>query len=344
MSSNISDGQQGHLDAQGQGPSTSIQGTQSAPMAHQSGSVDMTYEEFISAEYNMKHKQIGRAMVINNKNFRMEVTSNQERQRKTRKGTDQDRDAIVKVLEDLGFEGINYKNRKTQQPETRMVFENVQKQDLLNYLSDAGDDEINNYRDMDCFICVILSYGDPGVVYCPGKEGTDKDDPVELKKLMEPLKGNRCKTLRLQPKIFFIQGCPYKEMDKADDASAAKAPPVTTRKIPVEADFLTQSCNLPAYYGWNTGVKKSWYINALCDDLKKYCIEKMETSAENRSLHLLTVLTRVNQSVVRLMDVNYMAPTRSYQIPLVTSLLTKHLYFYRKERPESDERAVRQTR
>lgn len=101
----------------------------------------MTYEEFISAEYNMKHKKIGRAMVINNKNFRMKDTSNPERQRKTRKHTDQDRDAIVKVLKDLGFDGIYYKIRGTKQPDPRMVFENVHKQDLLNYLSDGNNNK-----------------------------------------------------------------------------------------------------------------------------------------------------------------------------------------------------------
>ncbi|KAJ8307786.1 hypothetical protein KUTeg_014663 [Tegillarca granosa] len=177
----------------------------------------MTFKEFEAKEYNMKHKQTGRAIVINNKNFRGKIRNSDER--RTRKNTDEDRDAIKGVLERLGFV--------------------------------AGDDMINNYEDMDCFICVILSYGEPGVVYCPGANNTDRDDLVELKKLMEPLKGNRCRGLLMKPKLFFIQGCQYEYNDESDDGKR-KTKTEITKKVPVEADFLIQSCHLDGMYGQNS--------------------------------------------------------------------------------------------
>ncbi|KAJ8316824.1 hypothetical protein KUTeg_004728 [Tegillarca granosa] len=250
----------------------------------------MPFKEFEAKEYNMKHKQTGRAIVINNKNFRRKIRNSDER--RTRENTDQDRDAIKKVLERLGFVGINYKDQKTKGTKQEMIFENVQKEELLKLLNDAGDDTINKYDDMDCFICVILSYGEPGVVYCPGANNTDRDDLVELKKLMEPLKGNRCRGLLMKPKLFFIQGCPYEYYDEANYGKTETKKEII-KKVPVEADFLIQSCHLDASFGTlGKGQKTSWFIRALCEALQTFCIDEMKNSQEKRSLHFLTVLTR----------------------------------------------------
>ena len=55
-----------------------------------------------------------------------------------------------------------------------------------------------DHSDADCFVCVILSHGEEGVVY-----GTDGKVPLE--KLLGYFKGANCPTLAEKPKLFFIQ-------------------------------------------------------------------------------------------------------------------------------------------
>ncbi|KAJ8316828.1 hypothetical protein KUTeg_004732 [Tegillarca granosa] len=245
----------------------------------------------------------------------------------------------------------------------RMTFKEFEAKEYnMKHKHTAGDDTINKYDDMDCFICVILSYGEPGVVYCPGANNTDRDDLVELKKLMEPLKGNRCRGLLMKPKLFFIQYVHkelsilyvhsvclfplsnfiflsiirvvlYEYYDEADYGKTETKKEII-KKVPVEADFLIQSCHLDASFGTlGKGQKTSWFIRALCEALQTFCIDEMKNSQEKRSLHFLTVLTRVNRLVARFMHEDCsMTPDKKFQIPLVTSLLTKHMYFYAKNK------------
>ena len=60
----------------------------------------------------------------------------------------------------------------------------------------------------DCFVCAILSHGDSGIVY-----GTD--GIIQLDMLINPFKGQRCRTLLGKPKVFIIQvGQQIKKRDK----------------------------------------------------------------------------------------------------------------------------------
>jgi len=52
--------------------------------------------------------------------------------------------------------------------------------------------------DADCFVCVILSHGEDGVIY--GTNGT-----LKLHSLIEMFKGDYCPSLAGKPKLFFIQ-------------------------------------------------------------------------------------------------------------------------------------------
>jgi len=55
-----------------------------------------------------------------------------------------------------------------------------------------------DHSDADCFICVILSHGEEGIIY--GTNGT-----LKLQYLIEMFKGDRCPSLAGKPKLFFIQ-------------------------------------------------------------------------------------------------------------------------------------------
>jgi len=62
----------------------------------------------------------------------------------------------------------------------------------------------DDMEDYTCFVCVIMSYGEPGVIFCRN-ESTEKNDPCELKLLQEPFKNHMCNTLAGKPKIFLVQ-------------------------------------------------------------------------------------------------------------------------------------------
>ena len=50
------------------------------------------------------------------------------------------------------------------------------------------------------FGCAILTHGEDGVVY-----GTDRS--IEIDRITELFKGDKCKSLVGKPKVFFIQAC-----------------------------------------------------------------------------------------------------------------------------------------
>ncbi|KAJ0050230.1 hypothetical protein NL108_014310, partial [Boleophthalmus pectinirostris] len=85
------------------------------------------------------------------------------------------------------------------------------------------------------FVCVILSHGKEDKIY-----GTD--DYIELDKLTRCFKGDRCKSLREKPKLFFIQACRGIKRDPGvvrpnqDGVDAFSVNELTT--VPVEADCL----------------------------------------------------------------------------------------------------------
>jgi len=56
-----------------------------------------------------------------------------------------------------------------------------------------------NHSNADCFVCVLLSHGDDGVI--AGINGKF----VKLQDLIGVLKGDSCPSLSGKPKLFFIQ-------------------------------------------------------------------------------------------------------------------------------------------
>jgi hypothetical protein len=70
---------------------------------------------------------------------------------------------------------------------------------VIKFVSDLWfTDAVMDHSDNDCFACAILSHGEEGIVY--GKNGK-----IDIKKLLQPFKGNNCDSLAGKPKLFFIQ-------------------------------------------------------------------------------------------------------------------------------------------
>ncbi|XP_041364768.1 caspase-3-like [Gigantopelta aegis] len=249
----------------------------------------------LSDEYKMNYPNRGLAVIINNRDFASHTNMG------TRTGTDQDK--------------ININNRLRVLDFTTEIYDNMSINDMKMLMKKAG--KLDHTRN-DCFACVILSHGEEGTVY-----GTD--GPVEIKDLVEPFKGHNCPSLAGKPKLFFIQACRGQSFDKGVtvcDALGGKGgslpmEPVTYR-IPTEADFLMAYSVVPGYFSWRNSTHGSWFIRALSEVLKEHA----------DTLDLMTMMTRVNKKVAYEFESNAAKEFMNQkQIPCITSMLTKDVYF-----------------
>ncbi|WAR20930.1 CASP1-like protein [Mya arenaria] len=264
-----------------------------------------------SDSYNMEHKRRGYALLINQERFSADL----QRQGYTKRtGTAVDERNISRKLKELGFDVT--------------IFPDLTANHIKNMCAKMAD---KDHSDCDCFVFVILSHGEEGVVY-----GTDKE--VEIKELASYFRGDRCPTLIGKPKLFIIQACRGNQTDpgvkvnvtdalkEASDDKTEVRKDVLTIKLPVEADFLFAYSTVPGYYSWRNGANGSWFIQALCAVLEKH----LEKGIEIRKL-----LTLVNRQVAQ----NFQSSNpdnedfhRMKQVPCISSMLTKDLYLCKKKR------------
>lgn len=183
-----------------------------------------------------------------------------------------------------------------------------------------------DHSDSDCFVCVILSHGEEGIIF-----GTDK--AVEIKELTTYFKGDACPGLIGKPKIFIIQACRGYQTDEGAHVNVVDALPMEEDelplvpqyiKLPIEADFLFAYSTVPGFYSWRNGVNGSWYIQALTEMLEKY--------GENMEIQKL--LTKVHRMVAQNFESQSNQPGfyKKKQIPSMVSMLTKDLYFGKKSK------------
>lgn len=255
-----------------------------------------TATEFFSHKYKMDYPNRGKAIIINNKKFNPGTGLNE------RNGTDQDASALCCRLSELDFDVD--------------LFHNLKAEEIKVTLQKAAE---LDHRDNDCFTCAILSHGEDGFIW-----GIDRMIPIN--DLMEPFKGNKCLSLAGKPKIFFIQACRGTKFDDGVDMNVADAkgfmdvePQFSLQKIPSEADFLIAYSVVPGYYSWRNSTNGSWFVQALSEVLMKH----------GQTLDLLTMMTRVNQIVANKFQSNtsHSDMNEKKQIPCVTSMLTKEVYF-----------------
>ncbi|KAB5555601.1 hypothetical protein PHYPO_G00036040 [Pangasianodon hypophthalmus] len=167
-----------------------------------------------TCQYKMNHKQVGKCIIINNKNF------NHETGMSVRNGTDRDAGELFKCFKNLGFDVVIYNDQTCDK--MKGILKKVSEED---------------HTDSSCFACILLSHGEEGMIY-----GTDRAMPI--KNITSLFRGDMCKSLVGKPKLFFIQACRGSEFDDgiqtdsgtAHDSLETDANP--RHKIPVEADFL----------------------------------------------------------------------------------------------------------
>ncbi|GFO38322.1 caspase-3-like [Plakobranchus ocellatus] len=283
-----------HVDAKGDYDQTDARG-ETRYDKHRSMPPKVSELDFVSDHYNMKHDERGLALIINNKKFHPRLGLSE------RTGSDVDAYKMHMLLGTLGFE-------KIQQ------HDNVKANDMKDLLYQAAK---KDHTDSDCFACVILSHGEEGYVF-----GTD--NKISVDDLVLPFKGDRCTSLAGKPKLFFIQACRGQELDRGTTVADAigdqeAEEEIVVRSIPTEADFLMAYSVVPGFFSWRNSARGSWFIQAIYDVFTEHW----------QDLDLLTMMTRVNKKVAYDFESNaseeYMR--RKKQIPCITSMLTKDVFF-----------------
>nr|XP_014351565.1 PREDICTED: caspase-3 [Latimeria chalumnae]XP_014351566.1 PREDICTED: caspase-3 [Latimeria chalumnae]XP_014351567.1 PREDICTED: caspase-3 [Latimeria chalumnae] len=253
--------------------------------------VDAKPEDTPSLRYKTNYPVFGKCVIINNKNFDPSTRMG------ARSGTDVDAANLKKTFKALGFE--------TQ------VTNDCTCSQMTSILKDIAAEDHSKYA---CFVCVLLSHGEEGLIY--GRDGC-----TDIKDLTILFRGDRCKTLVGKPKLFFIQACRGSEFDSGVETDSAVDGEDNTlyRRIPVEADFLYAYSTAPGYYSWRNTMNGSWFIQALCSVLSQF----------GKKLELMQILTRVNHKVA--LEFESLTTTPGFsakkQIPCIISMLTKELYF-----------------
>ncbi|KAB0795576.1 hypothetical protein PPYR_12415 [Photinus pyralis] len=244
--------------------------------------------------YNMNHKNRGVAIVFNHEHFDIGGLSR-------RSGTNVDCECLVIRLKTLGFDV--------------QVFHNLEYSHLYARVSAAAD---LDHCDNDCFIMVILTHGELGILYA-------KDSAYKPENLWMPFTADKCPSLAGKPKLFFIQACQGDRLDPGVTLNRTETDghPWSSYRIPTHADFLLVYSTIPGYYSWRNTAKGSWFIQALCTELDESC----------ELYDLLTLLTFVSRRVAVDYESNVPTDTRMHlqkQIPCITSMLIRLLKLNKK--------------
>lgn len=245
-----------------------------------------------AAYYNMNHKSRGMAIIFNHEHFDIHSL-------KSRTGTSVDGDNLSKVLKGLGFRVS--------------ILNNLNAEDVNRYIRQTAE---MDHSDSDCLVVAVLSHGEMGMLYA-------KDTHYKPDNLWYYFTADKCPSLAGKPKLFFIQACQGDKLDggvtmsnrtETDGSSSA------SYRIPIHADFLIVFSTVPGYYSWRNTTRGSWFMQALCDELR-YCGTEKD---------ILTLLTFVCQRVALDFESNTPdMPTmhQQKQVPCITSMLTRLLKF-----------------
>ncbi|XP_050425971.1 caspase-like [Adelges cooleyi] len=193
--------------------------------------------------YNMKHKNRNVALIFNHANFTCGKDS--------RYGTDVDCLNLESTFKDLGFNPIPYHDKK-----------------LKKICKIVDQWSQYDFTDCDCLIVAILSHGFEEHIYA-------KDQAYNLKTVfLDKFAENKCISLSGKPKIFFIQACQGKLLD--DGVSVTTQVDGANCMTPeyLSPDFLIAYSSIYGYLSWRNEKTGSWFINELCNALKKFRFEK----------------------------------------------------------------------
>ncbi|XP_017847132.1 caspase [Drosophila busckii] len=251
-----------------------------------------------AAEYNMRHKNRGMALIFNHEHFDVPTL-------KSRAGTNVDCENLSRVLKQMDFDVTVHKDCRYKE--------------ILRTVEYAAS---QNHEDSDCILVAILSHGEMGYIYA-------KDMQYKLDNIWSHFTANHCPTLAGKPKLFFIQACQGDRLDAGVTMQRGRTETdgdsSMSYKIPIHADFLIAYSTIPGFYSWRNTTRGSWFMQSLCAEL----------AANGKRLDMLTLLTFVCQRVA--VDFESCTPDtpemhQQKQIPCITTMLTRILLFNDKQK------------
>uniref|UniRef100_H0X3B7 Caspase 10 n=1 Tax=Otolemur garnettii TaxID=30611 RepID=H0X3B7_OTOGA len=265
-------------------------GTLQSNVIHSANAKGMTKE---TAVYSMNRKYRGHCVIVNNHKFTDRPGTDNDAL-KDRPGTDKDAECLTQVFEWLGF--------------TVCQYDNVTKEVMDQVLQEQKRDP--DHDDRDCFVFCVLTHGDLGAVY--SSDGV----LIPIRKITSHFTAEQCPGLREKPKLFFFQACQgvMTQSSVAIEADAWNPEHTLKQSIPKEADFLLGMATVPGCKCFRDVEKGSWYIQSLCN-----CLKKLVPRGED----ILSILTVVNHDVSRQTD----EWGTKKQMPQPAFTLTKKLVF-----------------
>nr|AAC18083.1 recombinant reversed caspase-3 [synthetic construct] len=147
------------------------------------GSESMDSGISLDNSYKMDYPEMGLCIIINNKNFHKSTGMT------SRSGTDVDAANLRETFRNLKYE-VRNKNDLTRE-------------EIVELMRDVSKED---HSKRSSFVCVLLSHGEEGIIF--GTNG-----PVDLKKITNFFRGDRCRSLTGKPKLFIIQACRGTELD-----------------------------------------------------------------------------------------------------------------------------------
>ncbi|XP_040891401.1 caspase-6-like [Toxotes jaculatrix] len=250
-------------------------------------------------EYKMNNKRRGLALIFNQEHFFWKLGLSD------RHGTNADCYNLQKRLSELGFEVKSYNNYKENE--------------VLQIINEAAG---ANHSDADCFLLVFLSHGENDHVYT-------YDGKISIQDITSMFKGDKCRSLVGKPKIFILQACRGDKHDDPVTACDAVDSEIKTNEVvvdasaiytlPAGADFIMCYSVAEGYYSHRETINGSWYVQDLCEVLRKY----------GDSLEFTELLTLVNRKVSMrsVGNCSDRSAIGKKQVPCFASMLTKKLYF-----------------
>ncbi|XP_071801165.1 caspase-3-like isoform X1 [Asterias amurensis] len=250
--------------------------------------------------YDMTYRQRGRAVLINNENFK-ECSDMPNRPNPAI-----DVDPLSSTLKDLGF--------------LVQTFEDLTCGRIRHLMHLLSRDD---HSDADCLLVAVMTHGDEGEIY-----GTD--GPMNASEITTPFRGDHCQGLIGKPKLFIFQACRGGLVDQGvainiDDVDETDALIAYEKAhtIPVEADFLLAYSSPDGYASWRNGTAGAWFIQSLVKVLNAY----------GEIWEITRMLALVNRMVALQYESRSQntSMTQKKQMPCFVSTLTKELYFKPKE-------------
>lgn len=246
--------------------------------------------------YNMNHPRRGLAIIFNHEKFNLPSL-------KQRNGTEADCANLEATFKLLDFEVRTYHDLTFKELDS--IIEDLSKSD---------------FSDCDCLLITVLSHGEQNIIYA-------KNMSYSTNILYERFTPENCPSLAGKPKLYIIQACQGDKLDSGVDVEVDSG--VQSYRIPLQADFLIAYSTIPGYYSWRNTQNGSWFIQALCNELRS-----------SWAIHdFMSMLTFVNRRVA--FDFESNVPSnpvmhRQKQIPCITSMLTRLVKFAPKVRENGD--------